>query len=416
MYLYALGSNGSGQLALTHAEDVSTPRKCHFETPPRADDSIVHVVAGGNHTLLLTRMGYVYAAGCNADGRCGPSMQQQEDLKTRGEKDDDGSAGGDSLLCFRRVVLTDALSGSRVDGPFRCVAATWEGSILVASVAERRSASAAEDAECREDRVFVMGSNGKGELGLGVDAASSVEPGMSIAHFPPAGTTVSALAGGMAHSVAVLSNGDVYGWGAARKGQLGEALKGGKVVWSPARIEGVPFPAVGAVCGREFTVVVGRKEMGEFVVLGDRGNRWGVLDVPAELGAVGFFDIAASWHGIYVHLAASRSEEEVSSGDGPPAGSVVAWGRNDRGQLPPADLPPVAKLAVGSEHVLALLEDGSVVAFGWGEHGNCGPETDSRGNVASSYRVISLPEAERASGRKVVGIGAGCATSWLIVR
>ena len=92
----------------------------------------------------------------------------------------------------------------------------------------------------------------------------------------------------------------------------------------------------------------------------------------------------------------------------------MAWGRNDRGQLPPPDLPTPAKLAVGSEHAIALLGDGRVAAFGWGEHGNCGPDTDFQGNVSGTYNVISLPEAVGAD-RKVVGVGAGCATSWMIV-
>jgi protein ATS1 len=72
----------------------------------------------------------------------------------------------------------------------------------------------------------------------------------------------------------------------------------------------------------------------------------------------------------------------------------------------------VRELAVGSEHVLALVDGGKVVAFGWGEHGNCGPVADKRGDVKGRYIEIPVPGEE---GSEVVGVGAGCATSWVVM-
>lgn len=432
MNLYALGSNGSGQLSLSHTEDVSTPTKCRFDSPPDPDDEIIHIAAGGNHTLLLTNEGYVYAAGCNADGRCGPTSSPIRQKKRHGQdqvtRDATGGHDDDLVLRFQRVVLEHPESGGSVQR-FKCVSATWEGSILVAGPQD--SSIRSDENDCArdhekeitnkpasEDKVFVLGSTPKGELGLGPNTTTEVTPGTSIPNFPPPGATITVLASGMGHSVAVLSNGEVYGWGGARKGQLGEDLKSQKIVWSPARMEGIPFRAAGAVCGREFTVVFGQTGKGELVFLGDRGNRWGISEVPSclSLRGAGILDIGASWHGIYVHRAPAGSGAENTSDGADGAGSIVAWGRDDHGQLPPPDLPSPIKIAVGSEHVLALLDDGSVAAFGWGEHGNCGPNTDSRGNVSGTYNVIELPDAVRAAGGRVVGLGAGCATSWLIVK
>ncbi|KAF3389140.1 hypothetical protein F1880_003345 [Penicillium rolfsii] len=396
MKLFAFGSNGSGQLALGHTEDVSIPTPCLLDEPLATDDAIVHITAGGNHTFLLTERGCVYAAGCNTDGRCGFDTSDSE-----------------NLLSFRRVVLTDAETGSHID-TFKCVSATWEGSILVTSVQKT------DDTGVNEDKVLVMGSSPKGELGLQLQSTSApvesvVPPGSSIPAFPPQDTNITALASGMGHTLAVLSNGEVYGWGASRKGQLGETLKDQKTVWVPAKVEGISFAAQSAVCGREFSVICGDREKGEFVVLGDKANRWGVLDVPALLGMrsnenggiLGFSSIGASWHGIYIHGAPQNSTAE------PDLAPLIAWGRNDRGQLPPDNLPPPVKVAVGSEHVLALMRDGSVAAFGWGEHGNCGPDTDERGNVAGRYSLIPL-DTVLAGGAKVIGLGAGCATSWIV--
>ncbi|CEJ59214.1 hypothetical protein PMG11_07845 [Penicillium brasilianum] len=395
MKLFAFGSNGSGQLALGHTEDVSTPTQCLFDETPATDDAIIHIAAGGNHTLLLTKSGCVYAAGCNTDGRCGPRT----------------SDSGENLLRFRRVVLTDAATGSRID-TFKCVSATWEGSILAASVRKL------VDSDVHEERVFVLGSNPKGELGLQLQSTSTpgdnaVQPGSYISDFPPQNTSVIALASGMGHTIAVLSNGDVYGWGGSRKGQLGETLKAQKIVWAPAKVTGIPFAAQSAVCGREFSVVCGDRRRGEFVVLGDKANRWGILNVPASLRSTGldgkisgFSDVGASWHGVYIH-ATSQSSAELESAH------IIAWGRNDRGQLPPDSLPYPAEMAVGSEHVLVLMRDGTVASFGWGEHGNCGPDTDECGNVAGRYGLIPL-EAVLTSGGRVISLGAGCATSWLV--
>ena len=424
MKLFAFGSNGSGQLGIGHTEDVSHPSPCLFTASAEVhDEKVIHIVAGGNHTLLLTGNGHVYAAGCNTDGRCGPNAgtsgdQQLQDYgqhqseETQAEKD-----AGAFLLRFRRIILVDSTTGLKID-TFKCISATWEGSVLVASV---RKSDHADDDDAYEDRIFVLGSSPKGELGLGssVNPAFPVAFGTSIPKFPPEGTRIMAVASGMGHSVVVLSNGAVYGWGASRKGQLGDALKARKIVWAPERVEGIPFTATGAVCGREFTVISGRRDRGEFVVLGDKTNRWGILDIPDSLmtptesdrPSKNYMYIGASWHGIYVHAASAEKSEDESS----QVGTLIAWGRNDRGQLPPADLPPPVKVAVGSEHVVALLQDGLVATIGWGEHGNCGPETDSRGNVSGSFNTISIPGSAHTGDERIVGVGAGCATSWMIV-
>ncbi|KAJ5333938.1 uncharacterized protein N7506_007721 [Penicillium brevicompactum] len=383
MRLFAFGSNGSGQLGIGHQEDVSEPTQCLFTTHPESkittehlNEEIKTIAAGGNHTLLFTKSGTVYATGANQDGRCGPLSSPTTNPEN----------------VFNRLALS---GGSGPVTSFTHVSATWEGTILVAP-------------ESDADRVYVFGTNTKGELGV---AEPLIADGACIHDFPPPGTRVTALASGMAHSVAVLSNGDVWGWGAARKGQLGSE----NVVktTAPVRIH-VPFFAEEVVCGSEFSVVSGG---GQFVVLGDKGNRWGIMKVPECFRVPGeasessglirykYSGIRASWHGVYVHAAGT-------GGSGSEVASLVAWGRHDRGQIPPSTLPVPAMLAVGSEHAVALLEDGRVAACGWGEHGNCGSDLDALRNVADRMNIISLPETVDG---KVVGVGAGCATSWMIV-
>lgn len=385
--LFAFGSNGSGQLGIGHDEDVSVPTPCIFAdyTPSPTQTQtqsprVSRIVAGGNHTLVLLDDGRVYAAGMNGDGRCGMNSSS--------------NSNSDSSFRFGRVTVVDEEEKDEESGGmydvFTGVAATWEATVLVA----RRRAHEGEGGGVGGDAVFVLGTGMKGELGLGTEKTQARVG--KIRDFPPRGLGVVSIAAGMGHVVVVLSDGAVYGWGASRKGQLGGWLVGEKIVWEPKRIEGVPFRVTDAVCGREFTVLCGDGEKGEFVVLGSLGDKWGILaETPAAEDVKGYLKMDASWHGVYVH------QKDMS---------VLAWGRNDRGQLPPGDLRSAKEVAVGSEHALALLDDRSVVAFGWGEHGNCGPNTDAQGNVKDTCNRVPLPEGDF----EVIGVGAGCATSWII--
>ncbi|TKA70058.1 hypothetical protein B0A55_06243 [Friedmanniomyces simplex] len=106
----------------------------------------------------------------------------------------------------------------------------------------------------------------------------------------------------------------------------------------------------------------------------------------------GWKDVAASWGSIY-----------VLKDDG----ELLGFGRDDHGQLPPPGLPPVQAIAAGSEHCIALTKAGKVLAWGWGEHGNCGEPTDARGDVKGHWNEIDMPGSVRA-------VFAGCATSFVV--
>lgn len=210
-----------------------------------------------------------------------------------------------------------------------------------------------------------------------------------ISHFPPEGTEVLKLTSCMAHTVAVLSNGDVFGWGNGRKGQLGEPAEN---VWRPRKIDGMPFRVLKAACGKDFTCLIGSREKGEIMVLGPRGNdRFGIRSNALEAVPM-WRDIAASWGSVYVLKE---------------SGELVAWGRDDHGQLPPAGLPFLKAVAAGSEHCLALSNAGKVLAWGWGEHGNCGEHIDPDGDVKGQWNEIETPG-------KVTAVFAGCATSFIV--
>lgn len=356
--IYAIGSNGSGQLGISHKEDVSVPKPVIFES--NAQMPLRQVRAGGNHTLLLSS-GTLYCSGDPTSGACG--------LK---------SDSTSTQSCFQELHLStgDLAHKTKV---VSC-AASWEASIIVAQ-AETSQAT----------KLYTFGTGNKGELGLGELLFRSAKAQL-IKDFPPPGTEIADLSASVSHIVVVLSNGEVYGWGNGRKGQLGQPEG---IISSPRKISGIDFKVIRAICGREFTYLVGEKKVGRHIILGS--DKWNVKS-SAPPYVPGWQDLGASWGSIFI----LRED-----------GNLTSWGRDDHGQLAPPGLPLLSQIAIGSEHALGLTTEGDVLAWGWGEHGNCGPNT-TEGDVKGRWNVIAsskyLPPGSRIS-----YIGAGCATSWLCV-
>ncbi|KAK2857291.1 hypothetical protein FQN49_004844, partial [Arthroderma sp. PD_2] len=305
MHLYAFGSNGAGQLAIGHMEDVNRPTRCLFvgdehasavAQPSASGDGDsqrpMRLVAGGNHTLIRLPSGIVYAAGSNVHGECGTCTTNQ------------------NLLRFQRVVITEPIAGTHdnaISSTFSYISATWSASFFVN--ADGKS-------------IYVVGHGSKGELGLGPDVTETKVPAR-MPNFPPDDTHVVSIASGMGHTVVLLDDGTVYGWGGARKGQLGADKVGEKVVWSPQRMmvggDSMHDQVRGISCGREFTVITTSSSSSPsdasakaLCILGP--DKWTISSAAPPIVA-GHTSLATSWHGVYVHLR---------------NGKVLAWGRNDR--------------------------------------------------------------------------------------
>lgn len=334
--LFSLGSNGSGQLGVGHENDLSEPHKVSH-----GDFSGVSIISGGGNHTMLVQDGALTCAG---------------HLPT-----------GPESIFFSTLSLEFCSAGAKVKF---CIS-TWESVTIVTT----------------DDKVYSCGVGQRGQLGLGPAIIGSHSFG-KIPFFPPKGTSIIDISGGMSHVVVVLSTGEVYGWGTGRKGQLGTSPE---IVWRPKKIEEITFPATVGRCGRNFTVIAGHEPRGHFVVLGD--DRWGVIsNIPRIIP--NWTDVQVGWSSIALLCD---------------NGTVVSWGKDNHGQVAPPRLPRLRQLAAGSEHYVALTEDGTVITWGWGEHGNCGKPTDDDGAVRDRWNVIEMP-----SGIEVVKVGAGCATSWIV--
>lgn len=159
---------------------------------------------------------------------------------------------------------------------------------------------------------------------------------------------VLAVAAGMRHSLAVLPDGSVTGWGSNLDG----------LIEIPADLP----PAMAVAAGAYHSLALLRD--GTVRAWGFDGN--GRTAVPAGLRHV-------------VAITAGRDHSLALRTDG----TAVAWGLNDRGQATiPAGLRDLVAVAAGGSHNLALKADGTVVAWGDNDFGQTNVPADLRDVVA----------------------------------
>lgn len=363
MALYALGSNGNYQLGLGHNEDIYAPTP--IPLPAQETEVPRYLVCGGNHTLVLFPNGHLYACGKNKHGECGlPPC--------------------DNIETFTRVPDPPGGKGVKWDR----VSAGWECSIFITS----------------EGRVYPLGKGDRGELGLGEGKVfasiphgeAGFESAPYIADFPPPGDPICSVSTSITHTVVCLESGAVYGWGAGRKGQLGEPHD--LFVWKPRRVEhSLIRPTV--VAGRDFTMMVDSTVGG--CILGK--NRWDIQTMPFDFFSKFTDRIYASWNSVFIQTVFDE---------------IMVWGRNDKGQIPPAHFSEkVELLAAGSEHGVCTTRDGRLWAWGWNEHGNCGVVDDEGKpvNVVHEPTIVQVPSDQKGKIPNVKKITAGCATTWFWV-
>jgi len=206
--------------------------------------------------------------------------------------------------------------------------------------------------------VAAWGYNASGQLGNGTTALSRV-PG-AIAGL----SEVTAIAAGNEHSLALLANGTVTAWGNNRAGQLGNGTTtNGKVPMPVSGLSNVVAVAAGkahstALLSNGTVMAWGNNEEGQ---LGG-GTKATKSTVPVAVkGLSGVSAIAA---GGDFNLALLSN------------GTVMAWGAGGEGQLgngkrSKSTTPVVVKglsgvtaIAAGAEHGLALLSDGTVMSWG----------------------------------------------------
>ncbi|ODV80314.1 RCC1/BLIP-II protein [Suhomyces tanzawaensis NRRL Y-17324] len=351
------GSNGQYQLGIGNDTDQLELVAAKFEIDGTVTTQLaaepVEVVCGGNHTLVLFSTGEIYSCGDNTFGQC-------------------GHQGGQTIEVFRKI-----------DGKWAKAACGWEFTILVDL----------------EGKVYSCGRGLKGELGLGkgVDGNQLRE----VIDFGP--QAVLSVRSSLNHTVVQLADKRLFGWGNARKGQLGVqnaiGTKLESVIWQPRQLkfEGLDDLQVRFFdVGRDYTAFYSN----DYKEYGKKATE----KVHVNGDVVGLRTMWSSSHLLV------KNEKHLS---------IKSFGNDSHGQLFPQSAHPVVQqFEIGSEHGLILTDQNSVMAWGWGEHGNCGERSgdevyeDDLSAAAVTYSLNTIYN----QAHPVTRLGSGCATSWITIR
>jgi alpha-tubulin suppressor-like RCC1 family protein len=187
------------------------------------------------------------------------------------------------------------------------------------------------------------------------------------------------IAAGNLHSIVAMSGGTVRAWGYNSYGQVGEIS--GNYITVPVSVAGVT-DAVDVAAGRYHSVALlsdgtilcwGLNDEGQ---LGNGTNSSSATPVPVS----GITNAIAVSCGVSDYLPEGGNHTLALLSDG----TVVAWGSNDFGQLGNAStvdsnvpvfvsgINNVVAIAAGGHHSLAVLADGTIKAWGRNRHGALG--------------------------------------------
>eukprot|EP00899_Mesostigma_viride_P008347 jgi/Mesvir1/17513/Mv08769-RA.1 len=361
--MYSWGRNNAGQLGFV--PDVVSKDMATMQLLPVAAAGtlalprVVAVCAGLEHSMLLTEAGEVYAFGDNSGGMLGVPGFGTE---TRG-----GNAN---------VLSTPHPVGDKT--------------LLLASVACGRQHTVGVTPG---GKVYTWGLNTHGQLGLGTQGVIPQAEPVLVQELYTAGggdqlKTV-LVAAGASTSVAVLANGDMYGWGKANAGQLGVHATKLPHLRPEIILRGAPSAAPQGSSG---ALVIGSSAQGGslLVTAGNEGH-------PALQGLSAGTSMRALAAGGYAYQYEGHSGVVLGSDD-----AVYTWGWNVFGQLGAGDLEAtkpvpvrnpwlsrlkVTGLALGQFASAAVTESGELYTWGLNDCGQLGRGDFRSGAVEVPQRI-----------------------------
>ena len=254
---------------------------------------------------------------------------------------------------------------------------------------------------------------GTGRLGRCGDAAAADV----VYQAHGVGTRATAVAAGEWHSLALLEDGAVVAWGRNTSGQLGDGTTTARDL--PVRVVGLggaPVRAIGAGAAHSMALLTD----GTVVAWGN--NFKGQLGDGTTTDRTVPVSVAGLDGGVTA-LAVGDMHCLAVLRDG----TVMAWGFNRAGVLgdgttldrstpvPVLDLEgPVSAVAAGAYHCLALLGDGSVLSWGGNYDGQLGDGTTTR-QVGWDTPGRARPIPAGLLNAPVIGVAAGGHSSFALM-
>ena len=321
---FAWGQNASGQLGDGNTTQSDSPELV-------SGLSYVTSVAGGAHfSLALLSNGTVMAWGADESDELGEGASSLSEVP----------------------VLVEGVSG------VKAIAAGADFALALR----------------RDGTVIAWGGNESGQLGDGGSEES--EAPVAVKGL----TGVTAIAAGGEHALALTADGKVMAWGEGLHGQLGDSKD--KTSDQPVAVQGITDAKAIAAGGEQSLAVLadgtvkawganGFGQLGNSAVEEEDEEGENVSEVPVAVeGVSGATAVAA---GARFSLALLGN------------GSVLAWGEDKSGQLGDGSvtrseetptqvhgLSTVSALAANGAHGLALLGDGTIMAWGEDKYGELG--------------------------------------------
>ena len=181
--IYAWGKNEYGQLGNDSTTNSPVPVAVKTAGTPMDGKTIIQIHAGYEHSLALASDGTVYAWGRNNSGQLG--------------KND----------------ATDA----HIPAAVQTLGTPMAGKVIVQLAAGNSQSMALAS----DGTVYTWGWNQYGQLGNGTTTNSRIPVAVVTTGTPLAGKTISQIAAGNAHALAMTDDGAIYSWGWNQYGQLG---------------------------------------------------------------------------------------------------------------------------------------------------------------------------------------------------
>ncbi|KAK1552874.1 hypothetical protein Q3G72_024799 [Acer saccharum] len=339
--VWSWGAGTEGQLGTGRLEDEYSPQllhQLHFLS------SVTVLACGGAHVLALTSGGRVFSWGRGNSGQLGHGDNNNNNMLN-------------SCCCPEPIAFFDHHSLTHVS-------AGWSHSAFVS------------DSGC----LYTCGDGSFGQLGHG-DYRSHCSP-VKVEYF--INKNVEQIACGMRHSLVLLKDclgNQVYGFGSGKRGQLGISTE---------KIKSVSLPQV--TNGFEDVEIVGISANGDHsaAISADRHlytwgkgfNRTPDVHCPQCLpSSLQFTKAVLGWN----HALLLTGDGEVLMLGGSHHGVL-----SDPEKMSPAnhlsenaneaalervaalDGVKVVQIAAGAEHSALVTEDGTIMTWGWGEHGQLG--------------------------------------------
>ena len=357
-------STGESQSFVT--ADCESQNQPPITQPPEAEDTILRVFSGATHSFAIGPGGTAISWGENRDSQLGGLSSNIrvvdgiENLQNQLLLNIADAAGGDdhSLILFK--------NGS----------------------------------------VQAFGSNLHGQLGVASDINNISNP-MVVRYENQAelASIVDVSAGGF-HSTAVRDDGVVLVWGRNTKGQLANNTIGSST--AALEVEGIS-EVIAVEAGKEFVVALLQSK----ILMSWGANESGQLG-NGSFDSQAFPVVVNVVVGAVSHAAGAKHVLAVHEN-----GSVYAWGNNERGQLGQGDLQNlneaspvvmpdgeplgnVVKVVAGANHSVALLDDGTLMAWGSNVNGQLG--TGDEGNRLYPGPVLNGSANSGAESQLLTGI------------